>query len=156
MSPDRKAALVLALAVALAIPAEGLRQYAYRDPVGILTVCYGSTANVEAGRHYGLEECRDRLDREMTAALDVVERCQPGLPVEVKAAFGDAVYNLGPAIACNSMASRMLAAGDIAGACDQLPRWNKARIAGVPIELPGLTKRRAAEQALCRQGIGGF
>ncbi|MEA4837875.1 MAG: lysozyme [Rhodospirillaceae bacterium] len=155
MSPDRKAALVLALAAALAIPAEGLRHYAYRDPAGILTVCYGSTTAVESGRHYGLEECRDRLDREMTAALDVVERCQPGLPVEVKAAFGDAVYNLGSAVACNSTASRMLAAGDIAGACDQLPRWNKARIAGVPVELPGLTKRRAAEQALCRQGIGG-
>lgn len=154
MSLGRKEA-ALALAVALAIPAEGVRYYAYRDPPGILTVCYGSTVDVEAGRQYSPEECRARLDADMLAALDTVERCHPGLPVEVKAAFGDAVYNIGPAVACSSTASRMLARGDIEGACDQLPRWNKARLAGVLVELPGLTKRRDAERALCRQGIGG-
>ena len=41
MTPRSKGAL--ALAVALAVPAEGLRQYAYYDPPGILTVCYGTT-----------------------------------------------------------------------------------------------------------------
>ena len=43
-------------------------------------------------------------------------------------------------------------AGDLAGACQQLPRWNKARVAGAMVELPGLTKRRAAEMALCMEG----
>ena len=42
-----------------------------------------------------------------------------------------------------------LKAGKIAEACDQLPRWNKATIGGRLVELPGLTKRRAAERALC-------
>ena len=148
---DRRKVAAVALAVALAIPAEGLRQYAYYDPPGILTVCYGSTHNVEAHKKYSLEECRARLDKDMLAAISTVERCHPGLPENVLAAFGDAVYNLGPVVACDSTASRMLTAGDIPGACAQLSRWNKARVGGVSIELPGLTKRRAAERELCEQ-----
>jgi lysozyme len=155
MTPQRKAA-VAAIAAVIAIPAEGLRQYAYFDPPGILTVCYGSTTNVQAGRRYTLEECKARLEADMGAAVAAVERCQPGLPEPVHAAFADAVYNMGPTIACNTSAStaaRMLKAGDLAGACAQLPRWNKARIAGALVELPGLTKRRNAERALCETGL---
>ena len=143
---------VAALAVAIAIPAEGLRQWAYRDPPGILTVCYGSTTDVQAGRRYSLEECRARLDADMGAAVDAVERCVPGLPVNVHAAFADAVYNIGPRIVCDtrsSTAARLLRAGRIAEACEQLPRWNRATVAGVSVVLPGLTKRRAAERDLC-------
>lgn len=157
MIGGRKAA-ALALAMALAIPAEGLRQYAYRDPGGVLTVCYGDTNDIEMGRLYSLEECRARLDKHMLAALDTVERCHPWLPIPVLAAFGDAVYNLGPTIACNdnsSTASRMLSAGNVEGACNQLPRWNKARVLGVLIPLPGLTDRRTKEKALCLRAVGG-
>lgn len=148
----RRLAAAAALATALAVPAEGLRQIAYYDPPGILTVCYGSTRNVEPGRRYSLDECRARLDAEMLEAIAAVDRCVPGLPEHVLAAFGDAAYNLGPAIVCDksrSTAARLLAGGDIPAACAQLPRWNKARVAGVAIELPGLTKRRQAEYKLC-------
>lgn len=143
--------VVIALASAIAIPAEGLRQYAYYDPPGILTVCYGSTTNVQKGKKYSLEECKARLDADMLKAVQAVDRCAPGLPENVLAAFGDAAYNLGPRIACgpNSTASRLLKIGDIQGACNQLPRWNRATVAGVSIELPGLTKRRAKERELC-------
>lgn len=152
MPVDNRKKAVLAIATALAIPAEGLRQYAYNDPPGILTVCYGSTTNVVKGKKYSLDECRSRLDADMTNAINQVEKCAPGLPENVLAAFGDAVYNMGPKIACdkqNSTAARLLAKGDIEGACNQLPRWNRATVAGVSIELPGLTKRRAAERNLC-------
>lgn len=159
MTPDRRPltrsqrmAAAAALATAIAIPAEGLRQYAYRDPPGILTVCYGSTTDVQAGRRYSLEECRARLDADMAAAVATVERCAPGLPERPLAALADAVYNIGPTIVCDrtrSTAARLLAAGDWPAACEQLPRWNRARVGGVLVELPGLTKRRAAERALC-------
>lgn len=145
-------AAAAAVATLIAIPAEGLRQVAYYDPPGILTVCYGSTTDVVAGRRYSLEECRARLDADMMKAVEAVERCAPGLPEKPLAAFSDAVYNLGPTIVCStasSTAARMLRAGDWQGACKQLPRWDKARVAGVMITLPGLTKRRAAEMALC-------
>lgn len=45
-----------------------------------------------------------------------------------------------------------LEAGDYQGACDQLVRWDKARVAGVMVSLPGLTKRRAKERDLCLSG----
>jgi lysozyme len=150
-SKERIAAL--ALAAAIAIPAEGLRQVAYRDPVGILTTCMGTTGpDVVIGKIYSLEECRALLDRDMNLALDYVDKCVPGLPVPVLAAFGDAVYNLGPKIVCdtkNSTAARKLKAGDLKGACNELPRWNRVFLGGQFIELPGLTKRRAKEQSLC-------
>lgn len=141
-----------AMAIAIAIPAEGLRQYAYYDPPGILTVCYGSTHDVEKGRKYSLAECRARLDKDMNEAIDTVDRCAPGLPENVLAAFGDAVYNLGPRIACdtkNSTAARRLVEHRYIEACQQIPRWNKANIAGVMVELPGLTTRRQKEYELC-------
>ena len=151
---NRKRAIAAAIATAVAIPAEGLRQWAYYDPPGILTVCYGSTTKVDKTHKYTLDECKTRLDADMLKAITQVDTCAPGLPVNVLAAFGDAVYNLGPRIACdteNSTAARYLKAGQIASACQQLPRWNKASVGGAMIPLPGLTKRRAAEMALCME-----
>ena len=153
MAVNRKAAAA-ALAIAIAVPAEGLRQYAYTDPPGILTVCYGHTGkDVVAGRKFSLEECNAFLNDDMRKAIDTVERCHPGLPAPVLAAFGDAVYNMGPSVACNSTASRHLAAGRIADACNELPRWVYAKVAGVNVKLPGLVKRRALERDLCLEGV---
>lgn len=151
---ERKRAITLAAAIAtaIAIPAEGLRQFAYYDPPGILTVCYGSTTDVQKGRRYTLDECKNRLNADMLSAVTAVERCAPGLPVNVLAAFSDAAYNIGPKVACNtatSTAARFLKAGDYAAACRQLPRWSRATIAGVSVELPGLVKRRQKEMVVC-------
>lgn len=158
-SPDksRRLAAVLAIATGLAVPAEGLRQYVYRDPPGILTVCYGHTGpDVQAGRKYSLAECNALLDADMRAAVLTVERCVPGLPEPVHAAFADAVFNIGPRIACDtqrSTAARLLKSRDLRGACAELPRWDKATVAGILVPLPGLTKRRAAERALCESAL---
>lgn len=157
MTRTQRVGAAAGIAAALAIPAEGLRQVAYRDPVGIPTICFGSTKGVRMGDSATVEQCREMLTREMLEAVDQVDRCQPGLPVEVLAAFADAVYNIGPVVACDtahSTAARRLAARDWRGACAELPRWNKARVAGVMVELPGLTKRRAAEREVCLRGAG--
>lgn len=156
MTPMQRRSAAAALAVVIAAPAEGLRQYAYYDPVGILTTCMGHTGpDVVKGRKYSLEECDAFLTDDMREAIQIVDQCVPGLPVEMLAAFGDAVFNSGPKIACdtkNSTAARLLKAGNYVEACNQLPRWNKARVAGFMVELPGLTTRRGKEQALCLQG----
>lgn len=148
----KKAALVAAIA-AIAAPAEGLRHYAYRDPPGILTVCYGHTgSDVKKGVKYSDEQCLALLKDDAADALADFDRCVPGAPDPVRIAFGDAIYNLGPTIACNtrkSTAARLLKAGDYVAACKQLPRWDKTRLAGMVIALPGLTKRRHAEMAKC-------
>ena len=50
---------------------------------------------MQTGKRYSIEECKARLDGDMLQAVEQVERCHPGLPVEVLAAFGDTVYNMG-------------------------------------------------------------
>lgn len=148
---DRRG-LAFALAIPFAMAAEGIRQVAYVDPPGILTTCWGSTTDVERGRFYTLDECRARLDTDMNNALDIVERCVPGLPERPLAAFADAVFNLGGTIVCDtekSTAARYLKAGRIEDACRELPKWSKAKILGQYVTLPGLAKRRRAEMSLC-------
>lgn len=152
---NRKA-IALALATAIAVPMEGLRQAAYFDPVGLPTICFGSTAGVRMGDFKTVPECKALLTKEMTDVIEAVDRCRPGLPPEVLAAFSDTAYNVGPKVACDglrSTAARMLAVGDYAGACNQLPRWNRATVAGVSVELPGLTKRRALAREVCLRGM---
>jgi lysozyme len=150
---DRRA-IALVLATAIAIPAEGIRRYAYYDPPGILTVCYGHTGGVVQGKRYSLEQCRSLLNADMLKAVDAVERCHPGLPENVLAAFADATYNIGPKVACDSTASKRLSQGRLAEACNELPKWDKSRVAGVLVALPGLAARREKERALCLDGDG--
>jgi lysozyme len=157
MAASDKARAAALIAAALAAPAEGLRQWAYKDPVGILTVCYGTTGkDVVQGKQYTIGECKALLARDMLDAVEKVESCAPGAPEPVLVAFGDAAYNIGPKVACDtqhSTAARKLAAKDWKGACQELPKWNRATKAGVSVELPGLTKRRAMEADYCLKGL---
>ena len=154
----RRIAMVVAISTTIAASAEGLRQWAYDDIANpaLLTVCYGHTGEVDRQKFYSIAECEALLTSDMLEAVEQVEKCVPGLPAPVLAAFSDAVFNIGPKVACdtgNSTAARLLADGDYQGACDQLVRWDKARVAGVMVSLPGLTKRRAKERDLCLQGV---
>jgi GH24 family phage-related lysozyme (muramidase) len=106
---------------------------------------------------YSLEQCDAWMTSDMRKAVTKVDACVPGLPPEVLAAFSDAVFNLGPTIACDakrSTAARFLQAGLLREACRELPRWDKARVLGVLVPLPGLTTRRERERDLCLQGAG--
>lgn len=153
MTPAQRKAAALSIAIALAIPAEGLRQFAYRDPAqGLPTICFGSTAGVQMGDFRTVPECKALLTKEMSDVISRVESCRPGLPINVLAAFSDAAFNVGPHIACDSSrstAARLLAAGRYDEACAQLPRWNRARVAGISVPLPGLTTRREMERQVC-------
>jgi len=152
---NRKAA-ALAIATAIAMPAEGLRQWAYRDPVGLPTICFGSTQGVKMGDFRTVPECKALLTKEMYASIQAVDTCRPGLPVNVLAAFSDLSFNVGNSVACDSTkstAAKLLASGDYPGACKQILRWTKAKVMGVYVELPGLVKRRQMEYEVCMSGI---
>lgn len=155
MSRAKTIAAATAIAASLAGGYEGLKLTPYYDPAGILTVCRGHTGNdIRKGQRYDLAQCDALLDADMKMAVAAVERCVPGLPTNVLAAFSDAAYNIGPAIACDttrSTAARMLKAGDYLHACAQLKKWTKAHVMGVSVELPGLVKRREEEFAVCTQ-----
>lgn len=152
---QRKAA-ALTIATALAAPLEGLRQVWYYDPPGIPTVCYGHTGDVDKNKVYSISECKALMNKDMNHALEQVDRCAPNLPPKSLAAFTDAAYNLGPAVVCDtnkSTIARMLKTGNVRGACERLPDWSKARVAGVLVPLPGLVKRRNLERDLCLEGL---
>ena len=160
MSPSdnqKRIAAAVALATTIAIPAEGLRQKAYSDTGGVLTICYGHTGkNVQVSSHYSISQCKQFLDEDMRNAVQIVENCTINAPIIVLAAFGDITYNEGPTAACDtkhSTAARYLKAGKFKEACQELPKWNKAKVAGVLVPLPGLTKRRNAEVELCMKGL---
>jgi GH24 family phage-related lysozyme (muramidase) len=160
MSPSdkqKRIASAVALATAIAVPAEGLRQWAYNDTGGILTTCYGHTgSDVVKGKVYALDECKQFLNADMINAVRTVENCTTNLPVNALAAFSDITYNAGATAACDtkrSTAARYLKAGMVKEACLELPKWNKAKVAGVLVPLPGLTKRRNAEVQLCMEGL---
>jgi lysozyme len=67
------------------------------------------------------------------------------LPDYVRAALISWMYNVGEGNARNSTLIRKLRAGDITGACNELPRWSYAK--GKHIR--GLYNRRKDEQQLC-------
>lgn len=153
MNRGKQAAAAAGLAVCIAGPCEGLRHYVYADPVGIPTYCFGETRNPVKGKDYTTEECKALLTDRMREAVQTVQDCAPNAPINVLAAFGSAVYNIGPTIACDttkSTAARLLSVGQWPRACDQLPRWNKATTpGGYMVTLPGLTKRRVMERDMC-------
>jgi lysozyme len=139
-------AVSVAAASAFVAPWEGLRTTAYRDPVGVLTVCIGETKGVKVGDTYTAAECRAMLDVELRAYAAALGKClHVKVPEGVAVSFLDLTYNVGAGAVCRSTLVKKANAGDLFGACDELPRWNKAG----GRELPGLTNRRRAAHDLC-------
>lgn len=148
--PGRRRAGALAIAVSLVAGAEGLRNYAYEDPVGIPTICFGETRGVKMGDHKTTEECKQMLGTRLVEFSAGVDKCltRP-VPDESYAAFLSFAYNVGTGNFCKSSVARKANVGDLAGACDALLQWTKAG----GVELPGLVKRRQDERALCLKGV---
>lgn len=153
MSPPSKrlvgsvAGVALTLAAAIATRWEGVRYTPYRDPVGVLTVCYGHTGpDVVPGRTYSRAECEALLQHDLAIARAAVHRCIPvPLLPQIDGALTDAAFNLGPRVVCGSTLQKKALANDWPGACAQLDLWNKA---GGRV-YDGLVYRRDDERALC-------
>lgn len=144
------AAAMLAIATPLIARWEGVELRAYRDIVGIPTVCYGETLGVQMGQTFTKAECDAQLARRVVQFAGEIATClPPGLPPETAAAFVSAAYNIGSRAFCRSSMSRRSLAGNLRGACDALLMWNKA---GGRV-IPGLTNRRNAERELCLSGL---
>lgn len=140
----------LAMATALVSHFEGRSLLAYLDPVGIPTICYGSTAGVKLGQTKTPEECSALLAGELGQACASVDKlARVALPPARRAALCSFVYNVGPTAFASSTLLRKLNAGDSRGACAELSRWTYAG----GRQLPGLVKRRSAERELCEVGL---
>jgi len=145
-------AVILSLAVGVVGGYEGLRTKAYRDVVGVPTVCFGETRGVKMGDTYTTEQCKAMLgdaliefERGMAACLTNPAR----VPDKTYVAFLSLSYNIGTGAFCRSTLVRKANAGDLRGACNEFPKWNKA--GGRVIR--GLTLRRAEEKTLCLSGL---
>lgn len=148
MAKARKAVTWGAIAVSCVAGFEGLRTVAYRDPVGIPTVCFGETKGVKMGDRYTPEQCKDMLEERLIEFAAGVEKCtRVELPPHRKAAAVSFAYNVGTGAYCSSTFVRRLNAGEGAAACGELMKWTRAK----GIELPGLVRRRKEEMALCQR-----
>ena len=140
----------LSIATAVVSYYEGYRPTAYRDPVGIATICYGHTATARMGQTLSQERCTELLQADLGHAFSAVDRrAQVDLPPPTRAALASFVYNVGEGAFARSTLLRKLNAGDLRGACHELNRWVYAG----GRKLNGLVKRRATERELCLEGI---
>lgn len=131
---------------------ESFRPEWYKCPAGVWTIGYGTTENSLPGvnrsliRHPIDKAQAERWLQESIAAQyePVVERrVRVELSSNMFSALVSLVYNIGSAFT-NSTLLRKLNTGDYDGAADEFARWIYAdgRV------LPGLVKRRKAEQML--------
>lgn len=156
MSRLKKAGAGITVAGSLAIGLiggfEGLRTKAYRDVVGVPTACFGETRGVKMGDGYTVDQCKAMLGDALVEFETGMRRCMvapDAVPDKPYVAFLSFTYNVGVGAYCKSTLARRVNTGDIRGACNELPKWNRA--GGRVIK--GLTTRRAEERKLCLEGV---
>ncbi|SFU50650.1 MULTISPECIES: lysozyme [unclassified Methylobacterium] len=141
-----------ALAVTFVQTREGTRLKAYRDIVGVATICNGETRGVTMDMTATPQQCAAMLLKGLGEFEGNVLKCVPGLasaPDERLVAHVSLAYNIGAGAYCKSTVARRYNAGDIAGSCDAFDMWDKA--GGRRVK--GLSIRRDDEQVLCRKGL---
>ena len=130
---------------------EGLRLEAYKDPVGIWTIGYGTTGRADigvipkAGMVITEAQASEYLER-------VVDKFAAAIRPHITAPVNDnefgamvsLAYNIGPGAFAKSSVLRHFNAGDKAKAAQSFLLWNKA---GGKV-LAGLVRRRTAERDL--------
>lgn len=142
---------VLAIAMPLIITWEGSENTAYKDIVGVWTICSGETQNVYEGQYMSDAECAKLTEKRVREfAIDIDDIVTVPMSPELHASLTLWSYNVGINAARRSTLVRKLNAGDYKGACEQLKRWNRA--GGRVIK--GLNNRRIDEYELCIKGIG--
>jgi len=150
----KKSGVLMAAAVALVGAWEGLRTTAYRDVVGIPTVCFGETRGVKMGDRYTVDECKAMLGDGLVEFETAMRKClkaPDAVPAKSYVAFLSLSYNIGSRAFCGSTVARRANTGDIRGACEAILMWDKA--GGRRVQ--GLANRRADERRICLEGMLG-
>lgn len=125
-----------------------------------LTVCNGLTGrDVVAGRYYSPAECY-RLEKARYVRYEVVAKAMltywNSYDPFIKATFLDFIHNKGSTNFSTSTMRRKANAGDLAGACNENPRWNRGTVNGVSMVLPGLDTRGKSNGEICGEWrLGG-
>jgi lysozyme len=152
MSRLKRNAALAAVLIAAVGAFEGLRTVAYRDPIGIPTICFGETRGVKMGDRATVAECKKMLGTRLIEFEMGIRKClrnPDAIPDGAYAASISLAYNIGIGGFCKSSIRRALDAGNIRGACDNFRRF----VYAAGIKLPGLVKRREAERKMCLEGV---
>lgn len=130
---------------------EGLRLDAYQDQVGVWTIGYGHTGpDVHPGLTITEDQANSLLAQDTSSAAAAVNRLVTvALNQDEFDALVDFVFNLGEGALGGSTLLKLLNAGNFAGAAAEFPKWCHA---GGQV-VPGLVRRRQAEQQLFEQGM---
>lgn len=131
---------------------EGRRLVAYQDVAKVWTACDGVTRGIGPNMVFTNAECDAMLMSELLAHERGMRSCltaPDAIPDKTYLAFVSFTYNVGIGAFCASTLRALANAGDLAAACNQLPRWVRAggRVWN------GLVLRRADERALCLLGL---
>lgn len=115
-------------------------------PGDVPTIGFGTTGGVRLGDRTTPVQAVRRALADIDQFESAVKKC---VKVPLKQTEYDAYiqlsYNIGSTAFCNSTLVKKLNAGDYAGACAQISRWNRAQ----GKEVRGLTLRRAEERKTC-------
>ena len=142
----RVSAGALAIAIPLVAVYEGEVRRTYKDPVGILTACYGHTGpELKMGQTFTAAQCNTMLYEDLAKHADALVCIKQPLADHQAAAFLSFAFNVGTPNFCGSSLVRKANAGDMAGACAELSRWTYSK--GKYFQ--GLANRRASERAVC-------
>lgn len=120
--------------------------HAYRDIVGVVTICDGDTTNVRMGTVETPEGCRQRLERQLVAHAEPLIACAPPLKGRANqvAASVSLAYNIGSAGFCRGSVALAINRGDWAAASNAFLLYNRA---GGRVNR-GLDGRRHREKAV--------
>jgi lysozyme len=126
---------------------EGYRGEAYRPvPGDVPTIGFGTTDGVKPGDTIEPVQALVRKLADVQRFEGALQQCvRVPLHQHEYDAFLSLAYNIGPGAFCGSTLVRRLNAGDYAGACAEILRWD--RFHGEPLR--GLTLRRQAENRQC-------
>ena len=166
MSKRAKAAISGATgAVALSIlvlikPWEGRELKAYRDIVGVWTICDGETKGVKPGMVKTNAECDAmliaRVEQDFYRPLTRCIKGYEAKPVSWQASMLSLAYNVGTGAACGSTAAKLARSGDLAGSCRAMTRFNRAGgrvIKGLKLRREYGDANRMGELELCLAGL---
>ncbi len=142
---------------------EGMRPVAYKDPVGIVTVCAGHTKTAKLGQVKTEAQCAKLLQQDVRDSETAIKRLTTAkLTQRQYDALVSFVFNVGEPNYASSTLLKHINAGRCHAAADEFVKWNKATrwrivVPGEPptkekVVLPGLTVRRQAEAVEFRSG----
>lgn len=135
----------ISLATSLIKRFEGCVLKAYRDVVGVLTIGYGHTGNVQPNEEINNEEANALLISDASSAEQAVYKLIPiKLTEHEKAALIDFVFNLGYNRLRSSTLRHLLLQHNYEGAALEFNKW----IYAGGRRYPGLILRRAAETSM--------